>query len=76
MDINEFYSKIDVNYNFIIQDLAILSDELYINSSNIHYFENKETIRIQGDIIQKVNSLITPYAEFKRELWKHVGEKK
>ena len=73
---NEFYSEIDVNYNFIIQDLAILSDELYINSLNINCFENKENIKIQGDIIKKVNSLITPYAEFKNELWKRDSEKR
>lgn len=76
MNVNEFYSKIDTSYNFIIQDLSILSDKLYINSLNILSFENKETIKIQSDIIQKVNSFITPYAEFKIKLWEHVDKKK
>lgn len=74
-NINEFYSNIDTNYNFIILDLTVLSDELYMNSLNICQFENKDSQTIQSDIIYAINSLIIPYADFKTKLWEHTDEK-
>ncbi|MDM1282153.1 hypothetical protein HXZ60_00835 [Acinetobacter towneri] len=73
MNISEFYSKIDTSYNFIIQDLSILSDNLHRNHLNLKSFEKEETLKLQSEIIKDVNSLIAPYADFKMQLWDSVN---
>lgn len=73
-DIEEFYSKIDASYYYIIQDLSKLSTRLNINRINLKKYEVND-IKLQADLIYKVNSLVTPYGDFKQRLWDHTNNK-